>query len=61
MMMTVMTAEEIKEWREKLILGMRGAPAEIKDLQERKLYRIYAIYVLGKVLGMPGRNDDVIK
>ena len=52
--MAMMKKSDIKNWREKLILGVGigVAPSEITDELQRKQYRIHAAYVLGIVLGM---------
>jgi transposase len=51
--MKMMKKSEIKELREKFMLGLRGAPREVKDLNHRKVFRLAAVYVLGIVLGLP--------
>ena len=49
---------EIEELREKYILGTRGAPAAITDKNDRRRFRITAIYVLGLVLEMPEEDSE---
>ena len=50
--MKMMKKSEIKELREKYMLGTRGAPEQVTDTNERKIFRASAIYVLGIVLGI---------
>jgi len=49
---------EIKNLREKYILGLRGAPKEIKNKEERLQFRIGAIYALGEVLELPTEEKE---
>jgi hypothetical protein len=52
-MRKMMTKKEIKELREKYIIGTMGAPKQVEDEKDRRLFRAAVIYVLGKVLGLP--------
>ena len=54
-MRKMMTKKEVENFREKLLIGVGigVAPAEIKDTEDRKKFRVFASYVLGKVLGLP--------
>lgn len=45
-----MKKSEIKEYREKLILGVRTIPIPNSTEKERRIARVAAIYALGKVL-----------
>ena len=61
----MMNKTEIKEFREKLILGLRSIPIPNSTEKERRIARVGAIYVLGKVLELPEQqggnkvdNDD---
>lgn len=50
--------KEIEILREKYLLGLRGAPEKIKDIEHRKLFRIVAVYVLGEVLELSKEEGD---
>ena len=48
---------EIKEYREKLIFGVRTIPLPASTEEERKIARAGAIYALGKVLELPDESE----
>ena len=53
----MMKKSQIKDLREKYLLGLKVAPKEIEDERERRIFRAAAVYVLGQVLELPEIED----
>ena len=53
----MMKKSQIKDLREKYLLGLKVAPEEIADERERRIFRAAAVYVLGQVLELPESED----